>query len=69
MKINVIPNGPIIIDTQGDWRYEGAERSHKHNDRVALCRCGQSAIKPFCDGAHKKTGFESPGGALELTPK
>ena len=26
---------------------------------VALCRCGRSATKPFCDASHKETGFAS----------
>ena len=33
--------------------------------RVALCRCGQSANKPFCDGAHKGCGF----AAEEIAPR
>ena len=28
---------------------------------MALTGCGQSAEKPFCDGSHKKAGFEAPG--------
>ncbi|GAA3440856.1 CDGSH iron-sulfur domain-containing protein [Planomonospora venezuelensis] len=28
---------------------------------VALCRCGRSSAKPFCDGSHKATGFRAPG--------
>lgn len=32
---------------------------------VALCRCGKSAIKPFCDGTHKATGFTASGHRSE----
>jgi CDGSH-type Zn-finger protein len=32
---------------------------------VALCRCGASANKPFCDGAHRSCGFESTVRATE----
>jgi len=31
-------------------------------EAIALCRCGQSQRKPFCDGMHKQAGFQ--GGAL-----
>lgn len=32
-----------------------------HDTRVALCRCGASKNKPFCDNSHNETGFEAPG--------
>lgn len=37
------------------------------NDKptIALCRCGHSARKPFCDGAHKAAGFIDPPDAVE----
>jgi CDGSH-type Zn-finger protein/uncharacterized Fe-S cluster protein YjdI len=34
-------------------------------DKVALCRCGHSSNKPFCDGTHRREGFTDPG---EVTP-
>ena len=46
--------GPVrLVDADGAaWELPG--------DRpVALCRCGQSKTKPFCDASHKEAGFES----------
>ncbi|RNB80969.1 CDGSH iron-sulfur domain-containing protein [Brevibacillus panacihumi] len=44
--------GPVeLVDGIGDKYEVGASFS--------LCRCGQSEKKPFCDGTHKKIGFES----------
>ncbi len=57
LKINIAANGPLVL--QGSMELIGAERRCS-GDRTALCRCGASENKPFCDGAHKAAGFEAP---------
>ncbi len=65
-KITVLDNGPylvkgpvLLLDAEGnEFR---AERSS-----VALCRCGGSMTKPFCDGTHAKTGFRAAERAVQL---
>lgn len=52
------PNGPFLV--RGDALIESpdGEPIDRHGRAtVALCRCGASAIKPFCDGTHKLVGF------------
>ena len=45
----LVSGGVRIVDADGNLLYEG--------ERAALCRCGGSSNKPFCDGTHKKNGF------------
>ena len=59
MKIKLIENGPIILDTENSVSYSAAGSSEETTGPVVLCRCGQSSTKPFCDGAHRKAGFEA----------
>ncbi len=40
-----------VVDAEGNVLREA--------DAVALCRCGQSSNKPFCDGTHRTCGWES----------
>ena len=50
------PNGPLFL--RGRIRIEDAAGNLIREDtRVALCRCGGSANKPFCDGTHRTNGF------------
>lgn len=65
VTIRMRPNGPLVIegpfkliDSRGN-----AFQIPTDKPAVALCRCGQSAKRPFCDGTHKSCGFisdESP---------
>jgi CDGSH-type Zn-finger protein len=58
-------NGPLVVI--GDVRildHEGNELSMPPGkEKLALCRCGRSQTKPFCDGSHRDGGFVSPSSA------
>ena len=46
----LVRGGVRVLDAEGNVLYEG--------EKAALCRCGGSQNKPFCDGTHKTNGFE-----------
>jgi CDGSH-type Zn-finger protein len=61
VTIRMRPNGPLVvegpfklIDSRGAAFAIPAEKP-----AIALCRCGHSGKKPFCDGSHKTSGFAS----------
>lgn len=56
-KINVMKNGPILIEGEFTMT-DSAGNKLDNKKQIALCRCGASANKPFCDGSHKKIEFE-----------
>ncbi|MGY1828817.1 CDGSH iron-sulfur domain-containing protein [Geodermatophilus sp. SYSU D01180] len=61
-------DGPLIV--RGDFRLvdqDGAEIDPGRRT-VALCRCGKSGIKPFCDGSHKRSGFSAPSAPSRPRP-
>jgi CDGSH-type Zn-finger protein len=67
VKVTIANHGPIrlegdfgIIDAQGQ-AYGLAGRTV-----ISLCRCGLSENKPFCDGSHKRHGFQSECTARDL---
>jgi CDGSH-type Zn-finger protein len=66
MKITCLPNGPYSVSEPsgakvGLCRESGA--ALEAGPRVALCRCGGSSRKPFCDGTHAKLGFSDRNAA------
>jgi uncharacterized Fe-S cluster protein YjdI len=57
-EVRASENGPLllrggvrVVDAEGNLLYEG--------EKAALCRCGGSSNKPFCDGTHKANGFRA----------
>ena len=57
MKIKVSPNGPYLVQSECVIIHADGKEETKQGT-VALCRCGASANKPYCDGAHNKIGFK-----------
>jgi CDGSH-type Zn-finger protein/uncharacterized Fe-S cluster protein YjdI len=58
LRVELAKNGPLILTGHVALR-SGAAREAWHGKKVALCRCGASDNKPFCDGTHKDAGFEA----------
>jgi CDGSH-type Zn-finger protein len=54
IQIKVMKNGPLVIEGKADITDENGDIKETEGKMVALCRCGQSAKKPFCDGTHTK---------------
>jgi CDGSH-type Zn-finger protein/uncharacterized Fe-S cluster protein YjdI len=58
LKIKPIPDGPLVVN--GNLSIRAASgRLAWEGDQTALCRCGGSKNKPFCDGTHRTIGFKS----------
>ncbi len=66
VTIRMRANGPILVE--GPFKLIDSAGNEFQLDAskpaYSLCRCGQSARKPFCDGAHKGCGFTSDERAV-----
>lgn len=57
IEIQVTANGPLIINGKVNIKLPAGNSEVKN--KVALCRCGASSNKPYCDGEHNKIGFKA----------
>jgi len=69
VNITVRENGPYVVrgpitlvDAQGD-------QFTVEREVIALCRCGGSTTKPFCDGTHSRIGFQAATRAVQEADK
>lgn len=59
VSIVACPDGPLLVRGDVELTDSAGEPIARNRKTIALCRCGASTIKPFCDGTHKITGFSS----------
>ena len=57
--VRVAKDGPVYL--HGQLAVEDAEGTVREETRVAICRCGQSHYKPYCDGSHTKAEWSDAG--------
>jgi CDGSH-type Zn-finger protein len=65
VTITIRENGPYLVD--GEFKLVDAAGNEVPLKKKALCRCGGSTMKPFCDGTHSKIGFQGAIAAVEET--
>ncbi len=63
-KITVRDNGPYLVKGPVLLLDEEGNEFRAERATVALCRCGGSMTKPFCDGTHSKIGFRAAQRAV-----
>ncbi|MGB3634736.1 MAG: CDGSH iron-sulfur domain-containing protein [Rubrobacteraceae bacterium] len=56
LEVKLTPNGPLFV--KGEFEIRGSEGEPGYREsKAALCRCGHSGGKPFCDGSHGEMGW------------
>jgi len=56
VSVKVMVDGPIVIKGDLTLNYSGKKKSVR-DGMISICRCGASDHQPFCDGQHRKIGF------------
>jgi 3-phenylpropionate/trans-cinnamate dioxygenase ferredoxin subunit len=67
VTIKIADNGPLLVD--GDFTLVDSKGNQVPAVKKALCRCGGSTMKPFCDGTHSKIGFQGASAAVAASDK
>jgi uncharacterized Fe-S cluster protein YjdI len=56
VSVKVMTDGPIVLKGSFTLAYNGINKE-VHDSIISICRCGVSDHQPFCDGKHRKVGF------------
>ena len=61
-RITAYRDGPFLVRGPFTLSDQEGNEIEVGRETVALCRCGKSRIRPFCDGTHKLVRFKAPSG-------
>ena len=59
VTVTAYPDGPLLVRGEIELHASDGTVIDPRRRTVALCRCGLSALKPFCDGTHTAAGFRT----------
>ncbi len=59
VTIQTLKNGPLLVKGPIQLANAQGQPIATSEPTIALCRCGHSGTKPFCDGSHKKANFQA----------
>jgi CDGSH-type Zn-finger protein len=62
VTIKIRDNGPYLVE--GEFKLTDMAGNEIPLKKTALCRCGGSTTKPFCDGTHSRIGFQGAIAAV-----
>lgn len=65
VTIKALKDGPLLVQGEMELLDSEGKPFKLANESTALCRCGGSSNKPFCDGTHSRAGFQSTVSAGE----
>jgi CDGSH-type Zn-finger protein len=66
LEIKGRKNGPYMINGTATYTDADGNEQTTNKTTVAMCRCGGSKNKPFCDGTHRAINFEAPEVFLRI---
>ncbi len=58
VTIQLVKNGPVVVKGPVNLNDAAGQPIPSTGATLALCRCGHSSKKPFCDGSHQKVAFQ-----------
>jgi CDGSH-type Zn-finger protein len=61
-RITAYRDGPFLVRGPVEIVDQDGNAIPVDRETVALCRCGKSRLRPFCDGTHKLVRFQAPSG-------